>query len=263
MSEIPKSHPRYNSLVSRERLVKASKDGLLAESAMIAHGRGEAFDYLLGEKTSISALKSIKEVAGRLRRAKNPVISVNGNTAVLAGEELIKIAAIISCPIEINIYYRTPLRISKLLDLMHEYKEKISNERPPEKWKGKEWEERINNVKILGENCKGKIIGLEGPRSICCVDGIEKADVVLVPLEDGDRCEALIALGKEVLVIDLNPLSRTARKATVTIVDEVSRASKLLVEEVSIGENNEGFWDNDVVLIDALKIISNSVNRIK
>ena len=93
MSEIPKSHPRYNSLVSRERLVKASKDGLLAESAMIAHGRGEAFDYLLGEKTSISALKSIKEVAGRLRRAKNPVISVNGNTAVLAGEELIKIAA--------------------------------------------------------------------------------------------------------------------------------------------------------------------------
>ena len=82
-------------------------------------------------------------------------------------------------------------------------------------------------------------------------------------MEDGDRCEALIALGKEVLVIDLNPLSRTARKATVTIVDEVSRASKLLVEEVSIGENNEGFWDNDIVLIDALKIISNSVNRIK
>tara|TARA_X000000368_G_scaffold203298_1_gene160489 strand:+ start:322 stop:1113 length:792 start_codon:yes stop_codon:yes gene_type:complete len=263
MSEIPKSHPRYNSLISRERLVQASKDGLLAESAMIAHGRGEAFDYLLGEKTSISALKSIKEVASRLRRAKSPVISVNGNTAVLAGEELIKIAAMISCPIEINIYYRTPLRISKLLDLMHEYKEKISNERPPEKWKGKEWVERINNVEILGENCKGKIIGLEGPRSICCVDGIEKADVVLVPLEDGDRCEALIALGKEVLVIDLNPLSRTARKATVTIVDEVSRASKLLVEEVSIGENNEGFWDNDVVLIDALKIISNSVNRIK
>ena len=50
MSEIPKSHPRYNSLISRERLVQASKDGLLAESAMIAHGRGEAFDYLLGEK---------------------------------------------------------------------------------------------------------------------------------------------------------------------------------------------------------------------
>ena len=55
-------------------------------------------------------------------------------------------------------------------------------------------------------------------------DGIEKADVVLVPLEDGDRCEALIALGKDI-AIDLNPLSRTSRTATVTIVDEV-RASE-------------------------------------
>jgi 4-phosphopantoate--beta-alanine ligase len=263
MSEIPKSHPRYNSLISRERMVEASKDGLLAESAMIAHGRGEAFDYLLGEKTSTSALKSIKEVARRLKNAKNPVISVNGNTAILAGENLIKIAATISCPIEINIYYRTPLRISKLLDLMHEYKQKISSERPPEKWKGKDWEKRIKSVKILGENCKGKITGLEGPRSICCLDGIVKADVVLVPLEDGDRCEALIALGKEVLVIDLNPLSRTARNATVTIVDEVSRASKILLEEISNDECEEGLWDNNTVLVDALKIISNSVNRIK
>ena len=146
MSKIPKSHPRYNSLISREKIVQASNNGLLAESAMIAHGRGEAFDYLLGEKTSRSALKSIKEVAKRLKGAKKPVISVNGNTAVLAGEELIKIAAIISCPIEINLYYRTSLRISKLLDLMHGYKDKISKENPPEEWKGN-WVEEINNVK--------------------------------------------------------------------------------------------------------------------
>ena len=262
MSKIPKSHPRYNSLISREKIVQASNNGLLAESAMIAHGRGEAFDYLLGEKTSRSALKSIKEVAKRLKGAKKPVISVNGNTAVLAGEELIKIAAIISCPIEINLYYRTSLRISKLLDLMHGHKDKISKENPPEEWKGN-WVEEINNVKILGENSQGKIIGLEGPRSICCVDGIEVADVVLVPLEDGDRCEALIALGKEVLVIDLNPLSRTSRNATVTIVDEVLRASKLLMKELLISESNEEIWDNNIVLIDALEIISNSMNRIK
>ena len=80
-------------------------------------------------------------------------------------------------------------------------------------------------------------------------------------MEDGDRCEALIALGKEVLVIDLNPLSRTARKATVTIVDEVSRASKLLLEEISNVESEDSSWDNDTVLVDALKIISNSVNQ--
>ncbi|NMC89936.1 MAG: DUF137 domain-containing protein, partial [Methanomicrobiales archaeon] len=46
----------------------------------------------------------------------------------------------------------------------------------------------------------------------------------LVPLEDGDRCEALRAMGKAVVTIDLNPLSRTARTATLTIVDELTRA---------------------------------------
>ena len=50
MSEIPKSHPRYNSLISRERLVQASKDGLLAESAMIAHGRGRLLIIFLVKK---------------------------------------------------------------------------------------------------------------------------------------------------------------------------------------------------------------------
>ncbi len=54
--------------------------------------------------------------------------------------------------------------------------------------------------------------------------GMFSADVVLVPLEDGDRCEALVGMGKTVIAIDLNPLSRTARSATLTIVDELTRA---------------------------------------
>ena len=83
MAEIPESHPRRKSLISRKTIVEATKKGLLADSAMIAHGRGEAFDYLLGEKTSLSALRAIKEVANRLKKAKRPVISVNGNTAIL------------------------------------------------------------------------------------------------------------------------------------------------------------------------------------
>ena len=41
---IPKSHPRYESLLLREKMVEASKEGILADSALIAHGRGEAFD---------------------------------------------------------------------------------------------------------------------------------------------------------------------------------------------------------------------------
>ena len=40
-----KDHPRYESLVYREKIVKAHKDGILADSGMIAHGRGETFDW--------------------------------------------------------------------------------------------------------------------------------------------------------------------------------------------------------------------------
>ena len=63
-------------------------------------------------------------------------------------------------------------------------------------------------------------------------DGLARADVVFVPLEDGDRCEALVRAGRQVITVDLNPLSRTAQKATMTIVDNVTRAMSGLVAEV-------------------------------
>ena len=50
------------------------------------------------------------------------------------------------------------------------------------------------------------------------------ADVVLIPLEDGDRAEALVKAGKKVIAIDLNPVSRTSMAADVSIVDELTRA---------------------------------------
>jgi 4-phosphopantoate--beta-alanine ligase len=56
--------------------------------------------------------------------------------------------------------------------------------------------------------------------------------VVFVPLEDGDRCEALHKMGKTVVTVDLNPMSRTAKWAGVTIVDNVVRALPLLIQEV-------------------------------
>ena len=85
------------------------------------------------------------------------------------------------------------------------------------------------DIEILGENPDAKIPGLEGPRANCCKDGIYDSDVILVPLEDGDRCEALVAMGKTVLVIDLNPLSRSAKMGSVTIVDELSRVANNLL----------------------------------
>src|SRR6266566_3532976 len=61
-------------------------------------------------------------------------------------------------------------------------------------------------------------------RAVSHQDGIFGADVVLVPLEDGDRAEALVRMGKVVISIDLNPLSRTSQRATIPIVDELTRA---------------------------------------
>ncbi|HDM60328.1 MAG TPA: DUF137 domain-containing protein, partial [Archaeoglobus veneficus] len=47
---------------------------------------------------------------------------------------------------------------------------------------------------------------------------------------DGDRCEALRRTGKKVIAIDLNPLSRTAQMADVSIIDNVVRAIPNMVE---------------------------------
>jgi 4-phosphopantoate--beta-alanine ligase len=68
--------------------------------------------------------------------------------------------------------------------------------------------------------------------------------VVLVPLEDGDRTEALRRLGKTVIAIDLNPLSRTAQAASITIVDNVTRAMPKLVEAVTRLKS----WDRERLL---------------
>jgi 4-phosphopantoate--beta-alanine ligase len=65
--------------------------------------------------------------------------------------------------------------------------------------------------------------------------GILAADVCLVPLEDGDRTEALRRVGKRVISIDLNPLSRTSRFADLPIVDELMRALHHLAADLVNG----------------------------
>ena len=96
---IPKSHPRYESLVLRDKIVKAQKEGYLAESAMIAHGRGEAFDYLLGEKTTFPAKRAMYAAVATILLSENPVISVNGNTTALAIDEVIQFAKTVNAKI--------------------------------------------------------------------------------------------------------------------------------------------------------------------
>ena len=236
-----KSHPRYESLLKRHNLEVAANKGMLADSALIAHGRGEAFDYLIGEKTSDNALLATKNALAHLSAAKRPIITINGNTAALAGKELLQIAQYLNCPVEINIFYRTDKRISAMLNHLENIKQ-----------------EHNISIEILGENPDSKIPGLEGPRAKCCHNGIYSSDVILVPLEDGDRCEALVNMGKTVIVVDLNPLSRSAKMASITIVDEISRVARNMLNLIENDINPEINLDfnNNSNLQDSLNLIA-------
>ena len=210
MPEIPKSHPRYESLKTRESIVKGVEMGVSSIHGLIAHGRGEAFDYLIGEKTTEVAKKSIDSAAALLLLAKNPVISVNGNAAALAPKGLVDLSKSINAPLEVNLFHPSKKRELKIKKHLEKYGAK--------------------NVLLPDKEYKIKF--LESNRKYVNPYGILKADVVLVPLEDGDRAEALIKNGKKVITIDLNPLSRTAQKATMTIVDNIKRAIPLLIQQI-------------------------------
>jgi 4-phosphopantoate---beta-alanine ligase len=208
-SNIPADHPRAASLRVRERMKDAVAAGLVHPTGLIAHGRGEAFDYLLGETTPPEAKEAITEAARVLRAARHPVLSLNGNVVALAAAECLAVArALPGLRLEVNLFHRTPQRVAALVRAME-----AAGAKPGA---------------VLGEQPDFRIPGLTSDRAQCCKAGIGDADVVLVPLEDGDRCQALKAMGKTVVTVDLNPLSRTAKAADVTIVDELTRALPLL-----------------------------------
>ncbi len=218
MTEIPETHPRRESLVLRERLVEGFKTGIVAPQGLIAHGRGEAMYYLLGERTTKEARVAARAAAAALLRSERPVISVNGNVAALAPREVVGLAKTLDARIEISLFHRSDERVSKVRTVL----------------------ESNGATDVLGFLPDEKIPGLEGMRALCSGEGVHSADVVLVALEDGDRTEALARMGKKVVAIDLNPMSRTARTADVTVVDEVTRAFPLIsgyAEEMSGDED--------------------------
>lgn len=207
---IPKTHPRAASLHIREKLVQGYKSGLVIEEGLMAHGRGEAFDYLIGEKTSKNALESIKAAAKMLLLAKSPVISVNGNVASLCPNEIVRLAKVVNAKIEVNLFYASEKRKKTIASFL-----------------------KKNGAKqVLGVDPRfsRKIPRLDSARRIVDNRGIFSADVVLVPLEDGDRTIALKKFRKKVITFDLNPLSRTAQAADITIVDNVVRGIRALIE---------------------------------
>lgn len=207
---IPRSHPRYTSLKTREQLEKGVVMGITSFGGLIAHGRGEAFDYLISEKTHNFAKRAIDAAAAMLVLAKHPVISVNGNTAILATKELINLSNFLQAPLEVNIFHASKAREQKIYNYL-----------------------RVKGAKqVLLPEKSCTIQYLDSNRKYINRNGIYKADVVFVLLEDGDRAEALIKNGKKVITIDLNPLSRTAKSATVTIIDNIVRTLPFLNKRV-------------------------------
>ncbi|OPX65182.1 MULTISPECIES: 4-phosphopantoate--beta-alanine ligase [unclassified Methanoregula] len=197
---IPPDHPRYRSLVTREHLAESVKNGIVSMEGLTAHGRGEAFDYFLGERTTASALIAERTAAAFLMTARHPVISVNGNAAALAARGIADLQEASGAIVEVNLFHRTEERVRRIENLL-----------------------RDAGADVFSGPAE-RLLPLSHDRAWCRREGMFSADVVLVPLEDGDRCEALVKMGKTVLAIDLNPLSRTARAATVTVVDELTRA---------------------------------------
>jgi 4-phosphopantoate--beta-alanine ligase len=223
------------------------KKGYTSIQGLIAQGRGECFDYLIGERTTFSASEAIRAAAAMLLLTRRPALSVNGNVAALAAEEMVALAAALKIPLEVNLFHRSEERVKKIADLLRQ--------------KGA--------AEILGERPDAAVPGLEHARALATKGGIYDADVVLIPLEDGDRCEALVAMGKKVIAIDLNPLSRTARKATVSIVDNIVRAVPLLTEQVrqlsplprSDLEKMVQGYENDRTLSQAVQEIRDHLER--
>jgi len=211
-------------------LVDGVESGITSKAGLIAHGRGEAFDYILGEKTIDSALKAEKAAVHELLEADNPVISINGNVVALVPGDIVKLSERLDAKLEVNLFHRTEERLKNI--------------------KGK----LVKNgaKEVYGLEADAKIPNLDHARALCSEEGIYSSDVVLVPLEDGDRTKALSEMGKTVITIDLNPMSRTARTADITIVDNITRAVKKMINVDPLNDN----YNNKKTLSDTLRYMS-------
>ena len=169
---IPKDHPRYTSLVTRKHLADCARKGIF---------RGKDLPPTGAARRSItcSAKKQAKAPAGLntwpalLRTASRPVISVNGNTAALAAREIALLQKACGAKVEVNLFHRTRNACSRSKPLL-----------------------RDAGADVFSGQAE-RLLPLSHDRAFSRRDGMYAADVVLVPLEDGDRCEVLVDMGKK------------------------------------------------------------------
>ena len=240
--EIPEDHPRYQDLLTRHRIEKGVEKGITHLQGMHAEGRGSAFDYLLGEETIPSADAAERAAAAHLLLADHPMLSINGNVAALVPGEMADLADATGADLEVNLFNRTPERIGAIAAHLREH--------GAEDVKGLEADARIPN--------------LDHQRAKVDEDGIYAADVVLVPLEDGDRAEALNEMGKTEIVIDLNPLSRSPRVAEVPIVDNIIRAVPNMTDHAhELADADEAELQRVIDEFDREAALEDAENRIR
>jgi 4-phosphopantoate--beta-alanine ligase len=171
--------------------------------------------------------------------SNNPVISVNGNATALAIDEIIELAKSVDAKIEINLFYRTDERVQIITKLYkdHGYPDILGS--------------LDDDIEYLND--------IPNNRATASKTGIYAADTILIPLEDGDRAEILKKSGKNIITIDLNPLSRTSKMSDVSIMDNIVRAipfmtkiaedlktqdRKVLIEMVNDFDNEENLKES-------------------
>lgn len=208
--KIPLTHPRAKSLIIREKLVEGFRNGIVVPEGLIAHGRGEAFDYLLGEKTTKYAYEAEKVAVCLLLLSNKSIISVNGNTAALCAKDLVNLSNITKSKIEVNLFHKSLTRSRAIARILKK--------------------EDANEVLGLNAKLRSTLRYISSNRKFVDKNGIMNSDTVFVALEDGDRTESLVKMGKKVISIDLNPLSRTAIASNVTIVDNIVRAMTNMIK---------------------------------
>ena len=246
MTQIPVEHPRYDSLITRERIVEGVQMGITSKQGLIAQGRGETFDYLLGERTTTTAAYSERAAVALLLLAHNPIISVNGNVAALVPDQIVALSDVTGAPLEVNLFHRSDARMHKIIEHLKAH----------------------GAADVLGRKGDARL-DLDHDRAIVDETGIYDADVVLVPLEDSDRCSALLAMGKNVITIDLNPLSRTSMSSNVSIIDNITRAIPNMVQFAKEMKHNKteelesivDSYNNDKVLSSAMYEMSETLKN--
>lgn len=208
--KIPQTHPRASSLIIREKLVDGFRNGIVVPQGLIAHGRGEAFDYLLGEKTTKYAYEAEKAAVCLLLLSNNSIISVNGNTTVLCAKDLVTLSNVTKSRIEVNLFHKSRARTNAIASILR----------------------KEDAFDVLGLDNKSKTVikRVSSNRKYVDKDGIMNSDTIFLALEDGDRTESLVRIGKKVISVDLNPLSRTAIASDITIIDNIVRAIPNMVK---------------------------------